>query len=90
MNVDSISSSPRLSSHLLSSCVDMVVADEIDRDADATDGSAVLGTVVDVVSGAAVASWRGSVKSYIPKLLTKKLNEPNVRSKPFSSPAKVS
>ena len=71
VKVDSTSSSPRLSSHLLSSCVDMVVADENDKDADATDGSTVVGTIVDVVSGVAVVCFFGSVKSYVPRLFMK-------------------
>ena len=88
--MDSTSSSPRLSSHLLSSWVDIVVADEKDKDADATDGSTVIGTIVDVVSGVAVVCVFGSVKSCVPRLFTKKLNEPTARSKPDSSPTKVS
>ena len=75
---------------MLSSCIDMVVADENDKDADTTDGSTVVGTIVDVVSGVAVVCFLGSVKSCVPRLFTKKLNEPTVRSKPDSSPAKVS
>ena len=66
----------------------MVVADGIDNDADAVDGSAVVGTVVDVVSGAAAVLFLGSVKSYVPRLFTKKLNEPTVRSKSDSSQRK--
>ena len=61
---------------MLSSWVDIVVADENDKDADATDGSTVIGTIVAVVSGAAVVCVFGSVKSCVPRLFTKKLNEP--------------
>ena len=68
----------------------MVVADENDKDADATDGSTVIGTIVDVVSGVVVACVFGSVRSCVPRLFTKKLNEPTARSKPDLSPAKVS
>ena len=75
---------------MLSSCIDIVVADENDKDADATDGSTVIGTIVDVVSGVAVVCVFGSVKSCVPRLFTKKLNEPTARSKPDSSPAKIS
>ena len=67
-----------------------MVADENDRDADATDGSTVMGAIVDVVSGAVVMCVFDPVKSYVPRLFTKKLNEPTARSKPDSSPAKVS
>ena len=79
-----------LSSHLLSSWVDIVVEYENDKDVDATDGSTVIGTIVDVVLGVAVVCVFGSVKSCVPRLFTKKLNEPTARSKPDSSPAKVS
>ena len=62
----------------------MVVADEqaskIDDGTDAVDGA----------SGAAVASCRGSVKSYVPNLFTKKLNAPTVKSKHDSRLANVS
>ena len=68
----------------------MVVADENDKDADATDGSTVIGTIVDVVSGVAVVCVFGSVKSYVPRLFMKKLNEPTAGSKPDSSLTKVS
>ena len=67
-----------------------MVAYEKDKDADATDGSTVTGAIVDVVSGAAVVCGFGSVKSCVPRLFMKKLNEPTARSKPDSSPAKVS
>ena len=90
VKVDSTSSSPRLSSHLLSSWVNIMVADENDKDADATNGSTVIGTIVDVVSDVAVVCFFGSVKSCVPRLFLKKLNEPTARSKPNSSPAKVS
>ena len=66
-----------------------MVADENDRDADVADGSIMMGAIVDVVSGAAVVCVFGSVKSCVPRLFTKKLNEPTARSKPDSSPAKV-
>ena len=49
-----------------------------------------MGTIVDVVSVAAVMCVFGPVKSCVPRLFTKKLNEPTARSKPDSSPAKVS
>ena len=75
---------------MLGSCIDMVVADENDKDADATDGSTVVGTIVDVVSGVAIVCVLGSIKSCVPRLFTRKLNEPIVRSKPDLSPAKVS
>ena len=55
----------------LSFWVDMVVAYENDKDADATDGSTVIGTIVDEVSGAAVMCAFGSIKSYVPRLFTK-------------------
>ena len=67
-----------------------MVADENDRDADATDGSTVMGAIVDVVLGAVVMCVFDSVKSCVPRLFTKKMNEPTARSKPDSSPAKVS
>ena len=67
-----------------------MVVDENDRDADAADGSTVTGAIVDVVSGAVVMCVFGSVKSCVPRLFMKKLNEPTARSKPDSSPAKVS
>ena len=67
-----------------------MVADENDRDADAIDGSTVMGAIVDVVLGAVVMCAFGSVKSCVPRLFTKKLNEPTARSKPHSSPVKVS
>ena len=64
--------------------VDMVVADEqasrIDDGTDAVDGA----------SGAAVVICRGSVKSCVPNLFTKKLNASTVKSKPDSRPANVS
>ena len=75
---------------MLSSWVDIVVADENDKDADASDGSTVMGVIVDAVSGAVVLCVFRSVKSCVPRLFTKKLNEPTARSKPDSSPAKVS
>ena len=78
----------------LISRVDMVVADEragrIDDGMDAVDGSAVEGAATDGASGAEVASWRGSVKSCIPSLFTKKLNEPTVKPKPDSRSANAS
>ena len=81
----------------MSSCisrVDMVVADEqawrIDDGMDAVEGSVVEGTATDGASGAEVASWRGSVKSCVPSLFTKKLNEPTVKPKPDSRPANAS
>ena len=78
----------------LISRVDMVVADEqawrIDDGMDAVDGSAVEGATIDGASGAEVTSWRGSVKSCIPSLFTKKLNEPTVKPKPDSRSANVS
>ena len=67
-----------------------MVADENDKDADATDGSTAMGVVVDVLSGAVIVCVFGFVKSCVPRLFTKKLNEPTARSKPDSSPAKVS
>ena len=66
-----------------------MVADETDKDAVAADGFAVPG-VADVVSGAVVICVFDPVKSCVPKLFTKKLNEPTARSKPDSNPAKVS
>ena len=70
--------------YLLISPVDMVVAGEqasrIDTGTDAVDGA----------SGAAAASCRGSVKSCVPNLFTKKLNAPTVKSKPDSRLANVS
>ena len=78
----------------LISRVDMVFADEqawrIDDGMDAVDGSAVEGVAADGASGAEVASWRGSVKSCTPSLLTKKLNEPTVKPKPYSRSEKAS
>ena len=72
----------------------MVVADEqasrIDSCTDPVDGSVVEGAAVEKSSGAEVASWRGSVKSCVPSLFTKKLNEPTVKSKPDSRLANVS
>ena len=72
----------------------MVVADEqtwrVDDGMDAVDGSAVEGAATDGASGAEVASWCGSVKSCVPSLFTKKLNEPTVKSKPDLRPANVS
>ena len=67
-----------------------MVADENDKDAVATAGSTVIGTMVDVESGAEVVCVFGSIKSYVPRLFMKKLNKPTVRSKPDSSLAKVS
>ena len=55
-NVDSTSSSASPSNHSLSSRVDIVVADEIDNDADSIEGSYSVGAAVDGVSGVAVAS----------------------------------
>ena len=70
--------------YLSISPVDMVVADEQASGNDAgTD-------VVDGASGEVVASCLGSVKSYVPNLLTKKLNFPTVKSKPDSRSANVS
>ena len=67
----------------------MAVADEhacrIENGTDAVDGSAVEGAL-----GAADTSWRGSVKSCLPSLFTKKLNEPMVKSISDSIPANVS
>ena len=60
----------------LISRVDMVVADE--------------GAAIDGASSAEVVSCRGSIKSCIPSLFTKKLNEPTVKPKPDSRPANVS
>ena len=55
--VDSTSSSASpISSHSLSSRIDMVVADEIDSDADAIDGSVMEGATVDGASVAAVTT----------------------------------
>ena len=55
--------------------VDMVVADEqawrVDDGMDTVEGSAVEGAATDGASGVGVASWRGSVKSCTPSLLTK-------------------
>ena len=68
----------------LISPVDMVVASE---QASRTDNGA---DVVDGASGAAVASCRGSVKSCVPRLFTKKLNAPTVKSKPDSRPENAS
>ena len=67
-----------------------MVVDENDKDADGTDGSTVMGAIVDAVSSAVVFCAFVSVKSCVPRLFTKKLNEPIARSKPDSSPAKVS
>jgi len=62
----------------------MVVANEqasrIDSEMDAVDGA----------SGVAVASCRGSVKSCVPNLFTKKLNAPTVKLKPDSRPENAS
>ena len=68
----------------------MVVADENGKDADAAGRSTVPGAIVDAVSGAVVMCVFDPVKSYVPRLITKKLNEPTARSKPDSNPAKVS
>ena len=68
----------------------MVVADENDKDADAADRSTVPGAMVDAVLGAVVMCVFDPVKSCVPRLFTKKLNEPTARSKPDLSPAKVS
>ena len=64
-------------------------ADENDKDVAMADGFAVPGAA-DVVLGAVVICIFDPVKSCIPRLFTKKLNEPTARSKPDSSPAKVS
>ena len=48
-----------------------MVADENDKDADATDGSTVMGAIVDVVSGVVVMCVFGPVKSCVPRLFTK-------------------
>ena len=74
--------------------VDMVVADEqawrVDDGMDVVDGSAVEGAATDGASGTEVASWRGSIKSCIPSLFTKNLNEPTVKPKPDSRSANAS
>ena len=49
-----------------------------------------MGAIFDVLSGAVVVCVFGSVKSCVPRLFTKKLNEPTTRSKPDLSPTKVS
>ena len=67
-----------------------MVADETDKDAVVADGFTVPGVMVDVVSGATVMCVFDPIKSCVPRLFTKKLNEPTARSKPDSSPAKVS
>ena len=55
--VDSTSSSAcPISSHSLSSRVDMVVADEIDSDADTIEGSATDGAAVDGASSMVVVN----------------------------------
>ena len=67
-----------------------MVADENDKDVVMANGFAVSGTTVDVVSGAVVICVFDPLKSCVPRLFTKKLNEPTARSKPDSSAAKVS
>ena len=78
---------------LFISRVDMVDVDEqawrVDDGVDA-DGYPVEGVAAAGVSDAEVASWRGSVKSCTPSLLTKKLNEPTVKPKPDSRSEKAS
>ena len=70
--------------YLLNSRVDMVVVGEptprIDIGTDAVDGSL----------GISDASCLGSVRSCMPRLFTKKLNAPTVKSKPDSRPENVS
>ena len=66
-----------------------MVADERDKDAAMTDRSTVSG-VVDVMRCPVEICVFAPIKSYVPRLFTKKLNEPTARSIPDSNPTKVS
>ena len=66
-----------------------MVADESDKDVAMTDGLAVPGAADTVLVAVAICVF-DPVKSCVPRLFTKNLNEPTARSKPDSNPAKVS